>query len=79
VTEKDRQIPGDVFDRLWHSSFYAVARDANDRNSYTARRFILQCRLGDADRSMVFWTKIGVLLSLVTSSASLMVSVLNSK
>ncbi len=76
--EESRRVPADRFDELWKASFRVVARDANEQDSYTARRFILESRLAEATLSMVTWTKWGVLVALLTSTTSLAIGLLGS-
>jgi len=76
VAEESRQLPAELFDELWKASFRVVARDANDKDSYTARRFILESRLAEATLSMVTWTKWGVFVALLTGATSLVIAAL---
>jgi hypothetical protein len=76
VAEQSRQVPPELFDKLWNDPFRHVAKDANETDSYTARRFILESRLAEATVSMVIWTKLGLLVSLLTSAASLAIALL---
>lgn len=76
MAEESRSIPVDLFDELWKASFWAVARNANEADAHTARRFILESRLAEATVSMVTWTKWGVLVALLTSALSLAIGVL---
>ena len=76
MAEESRQIPAELFEELWRSSFLEVARNANESDAYTARRFILESRLAEATVSMVTWTKWGVLVALLTGALSLAIGVL---
>lgn len=73
---KSRQLDEAEFSSLWHSTFQDLARDANNEDAYTARRFILQARLGEAEIQMVRWTRWAVVVALVGITASLILGVL---
>ena len=74
MTESRRLAPSD-FEDLWNAKFKEVAKEANDQDAYTARRFILQARLGEAELQLVRWTRWGVFIALVGMAASLVIGV----
>lgn len=73
---KSRRLSETEFDAIWAASFRDVAQDANVEDAYTARRFILQARLGEAELQMVRWTRWAVFVALIGVTLSVVVAVL---
>ncbi len=73
-TKNSKTVTSKEFEDLWSMSFKDLAMAATTGEGYTARRFVLQCRLGDAALQAATWTRWGVIIALGSAAASLVVA-----